>query len=99
MIGIIPGCAAFDQLLDLKKVDVIFCFLLFAGTSKHDAFVVVVYSLKQLAHLWERSHLWKIFFSEYVGSIVIQFFAETLDLIWAKKLGQILIGAFADLGA
>ena len=75
------------RLIDPEKVDVIFRVSLFTRTRKHDAFVVVADSLKKFPHFRKRSHFWEIFFSEQLGPVIIQFFAETVDLVRRQKLG------------
>jgi hypothetical protein len=82
---IVAGNVAIDEIFDLKKVDVIFRVGFFAGAGKHDAFVVVTDSLKKFPHFRKRSHLGEIFVSEQLGAVIIQRFAETLDLIGRKK--------------
>ena len=68
-------------------VDVILGVSLFAGSGEHDAFLVVVNALEKFAHLRKRAHLRPIFFFEEFGSVFIQLFAETVDLLGREKFG------------
>ena len=99
-VGFVGAGIAVDQLLDLEQfLDVILCVFFLTRTSEHDPFAVIANSPEEFAHLRERAYARKIFFSENFGAIFVEFFAETLDFIRRKKLGQILVGAFADLRA
>ena len=82
-----PRYTSVNEIGDLQEVDVIFGVRLFPGTGEHDAFFVLVKTLKKFTHSREWSDLWKIFFSEQLRPVVIQFFAETFDLLRRKKFG------------
>src|SRR5207248_783297 len=99
-VGVVAAGIAVDQLVDLEQLlDVILCVFFLTRTSEHDPFAVIANLPEEFAHLRERAYARKIFFSENFGAIFVEFFAETLDFLRRKKLGQILVGAFADLRA
>ena len=67
------------------------------GTRQENLFTIAANLLEQLAHAWERLDAWEVFFLKKVGSVLIEFFAELVHLLGGEKLGQVIIGSFADL--